>query len=469
MAKDSHRLRQIVTAICFSALAVPLPRSFAVNSPGANHSGVATSPGAKISLHLQGSAENVVRTAFDRFHLQVRFIAQPGQGNIRLDIDEADLGTVKQVLTWQTHLSFVEQRPGMVLAISDNREERVRYYRSQYFSLGDSDQDTRNTARQMVAQLLPDVSVSDTGTNIVVSGSDEDLRQAGRLIELARQMPPNIQLTIRVYRISHSHQSSVGFEPPSETKSFSLTNEAQTLISDNSSVAEALMTAYGLTSADTLEVALLLIAAGYTTTDLENGFVYFGGGLTYMGVSFNSPSLNMSLADSHLERISETTVITKNKQLASLHFGQRYPIKTGDIYNYTCSTSTSTSSSSSTSSCSSISDWTQTVTPSVQYEDLGVLLKIRPELMGDKNVFLHFELKDQELEGSEVDEIPVLNRQEISNTVTLPLNSTAIVTGYVDRTSSGETDGLSSNSSTSKEKEQLLVTITPVLLPGSTK
>jgi len=405
-----------------------------------------------------------MREAFGAFHLNVNFAATPDRRRIQLDIDHADLTDVEQVLNWQTHLRFLHIHPGVVLAVEDSKAMHAAHDRSRYFAMDELDEETRRSTLQMVSLLFADSTVREAGKGLTISGSDQELRQAEQVVRLAGKPQQDLQIKICIYTMVHQHESSLGIEPPSETKSFSLLSEARELISQNSSAASAIMSAAGLTSSDTLEIALLLLAAGYTTTTLENGFVYYGGGLTYMGVSFDAPSINASLTESHLKSIAETTLVTKNRQVATFHLGTKYPIKTGDVYSYTCSAS---SSSSTSSSCTSSSDWTQTVTPSVQYEDLGILLRIEPELIGDHDVFLNLDWKDQELAGSSINDVPVLKREEISNTVTLRLNSTALLVGYIGNTVTGGSDGVSSNSSGSREKNQVLVTITPELLPAS--
>ena len=66
----------------------------------------ATPPIKTVSLHLQGDAQSVLQKAFAAFHLRVELSASPALPALHLDIDDATLATLEQVLAWQTHLHY---------------------------------------------------------------------------------------------------------------------------------------------------------------------------------------------------------------------------------------------------------------------------------------------------------------------------------------------------------------------------
>jgi type II secretory pathway component GspD/PulD (secretin) len=184
-----------------------------------------------------------------------------------------------------------------------------------------------------------------------------------------------------------------------------------------------------------------------------------------MGMSFDSPGINVSLSDSRLHRIAENTLRVADRQSATLRIGQRYPVKVATIVTY------SYTGSSSSSSSSSSSDWKASTTPSVQYEDLGLTLQLEPQLMGNGTLYLSLDWKNQSLAGSSVNEVPVLDRRQFSDAMIVPLHSTVLLTGYVGRQTVGDTSGLSSNRDASRTDSELLITITPELAqssPGTT-
>jgi general secretion pathway protein D len=407
----------------------------------------------RISLHLSGETAYVMRASMEPFHLHLNFVDSPVSPSIRIDIGDADLADVEQTLSWMTHMFFVPAGAGQILVAADNLANREKYRSTAYYSLTGLNTEDRTTLHELLSRVLKLDGATDSPTEMALHADQKTLHQAGQLIDLLKRPVPDLLFKICVYTIDQSHESNLGVQPPSTTKGFSLLSEAQTLISENQSVVNELISTGVVSSSNTIEIALLLIAAGYTTSDLSNGFVYFGGGETYMGMSFDSPSLNVSLTDSRLHRIAESTLRVADRHSATLRIGQRYPVKVGSVVNYSYS--------------SSSSSWAVSTTPSVQYEDLGLTLQLEPHLMGNGNLYLSLDWKDQSLTGSTVNEVPVLDRRQFSDDMIVPLHATALLTGHIGRKSVGDASGLASNRDASRTSSELLITITPELAQSS--
>jgi general secretion pathway protein D len=411
----------------------------------------------RVSLHLHGETAYVMRASMKPFHLRLNFVDHPVPPSIRIDIDDADLADVQQVLSWMTHMLFVPAGAGHVLATTDNAANRVKYSSTVYYPLAGLNTDDHATLHELLSRILGLEAATENASGITLHADTDTLHQAGQLIDLLKKPVPDLLFKICVYTIDQSHESNLGAQTPSTTKSFSILSEAQTLISDNQSIVNQLISSGAVSSSDTLEIALILLAAGYTTSNTQNGFVTYGGGETYMGMSFDSPSINVSLTESRLHQIAESTLRVADRQSATLRIGERYPVKVGSSINYYY-----TSSSSS---------WTSSTTPSIQYEDLGLTLQLEPHLMGNGNLYLSLDWKNQSLAGSSVDEVPVLDRIQFSDAMIVPLHGTTLLTGHIGRKSVGDSSGLDSNRDASRTDSELLITITPELAqssPGTT-
>jgi len=409
----------------------------------------APSVGTRIGLHLSGDTAYVMRASMEPFNLHLNFVDPPVPTSIRIDIDDADLADVQQALSWMTHMFFIPAGAGQSLVAADNLASRDKYRSSAYYSLTGLNTEDRSNLHELLSRILELKGTTASAPGMILHADQETLHLAGQLIDLLKKPVPDLQFKICVYTVDQSHESNLGVQPPSSTRSFSLLSEAQKLISDNQSVVNELISAGTVSSSDTLEIALLLIAAGYTTSDLSSGFVYFGGGQTYMGMSFDSPGINISLTKSRLHRIAESTLRIADRQSATLRIGERYPVKVGSVINYSYS--------------SSSSSWTSSTTPSVEYVDLGLTLQLEPHLMGNGNLYLSLDWKNQSLEGSTVNGVPVLDRRQFSDAMIVPLHATALLAGHVGRKSVGDTSGLSSNRDASRTDSELLITITPEL------
>ena len=413
------------------------------------------SAATRISLHLRGETVDVMRASMEPFHLHLNFVDPPVPTSIRIDIDDADLVDVQQALSWMTHMFFIPAGAGQILVAADNVASREKYRSTAYYSLTGLNTEDRTTLHELLSRILELKGATESARGTTLQADQETLHQAGKLIDLLKKPVPDLLFKICVYTIDQSHESNLGVQTPSTTRGFSLLSEAQTLISENQSIVNELIAAGTVSSSDTLKIALLLIAAGYTTSNTKNGFVTYGGGETYMGMSFDSPSINVSLTDSRLHRIAESTLRVADRQSATLRIGERYPVKVGSVLNYSYS--------------SSSSSWTSSTTPSVQYEDLGLTLQLEPHLMGNSNLYLSLDWKNQALTGESVDEVPVLDRRQFSDAMIVPLHATVLLTGHIGRKSVGDTNGLASNRDASRSNSELLITVTPELAQPSTK
>lgn len=415
----------------------------------------APSPPRSVSLHLHGDAVEVMRESFAQFNLRLELAQLPVTPTLRIELDDADLSTVKQVLTWMTKMFFVDEGAGHVLAVEDNTSNRNKYRTRHHFSLEGMSADERTALHDSLSRVLGIDAATDNSSGFVIEGDHETLEQAGRLVNLIRRPTPDLLFKIRVYTITDDHESDIGAQAPSSAQGFSLLSEAEQLISSNSAAAEALVAAGLVSSTDTLGIALLLIAEGYTTSDLSNGFVYFGGGMTYMGVSFSSPSVNFLLTDTTLREIDETILRIADRQSGKLRIGESYPIKTGSSVYYSYSTSGSTTTA------------TSTTTPSVEYQDMGITLEVSPRLLGNNQVYVNLDWKNQTVTNSTINEIPVLDRREFSSTMVIPMNATTLLTGQVGRKSVTDDSGLSSNRDGTRTDSDFLIAITPELAGGA--
>jgi len=417
----------------------------------------------RISLHLRGETAYVMRASMEPFHLHLNFVDTPVPPSVHIDIDDADQATVQQVLGWMTHMLFVPMSAGQILVVTDNIANREKYRSSAYYSLTGLNTEDRTTLHELLSRILELKGATENSPGITLHSDQETLRLAGQLIDLLKKPVPDLLFKICVYTVDQSHESDLGAQPPSTTKSFSLLSEAQTLISNNQSVVNQLISAGTVSSSDTLEIALILLAAGYSTSNTKNGFVTYGGGETYMGMSFDSPGVNLSLSDSRLHQIAENTLRVSDRQSATLRIGQRYPVKVATIITY------SYTGSSSSSSSSSSSNWKASTTPSVQYEDLGLTLQLEPHLMGNGNLYLSLDWKNQALTGNSVNDVPILDHRQFSDAMIVPLQSTVLLTGHVGRKSEGDTSGLDSDRDASRTSSELLITITPEIAQSSTE
>jgi general secretion pathway protein D len=176
--------------------------------------------------------------------------------------------------------------------------------------------------------------------------------------------------------------------------------------------------------------------------------VYFGGGKTATGLQFDSVSGNASLSDSSVKELQDAKLQLINGQTGTLRVGQRYPILT--------STTSSLGSSSNAST-----------TPTIQYEDLGLTLEAKLQVVADKEVLVHLHETIRSLAGTSLNNIPILDNQEVSTDLSIPGGVTTVLVSNLNRSETlatqGVVDAIPTDSSRDMTESQLVITITPVV------
>ena len=69
--------------------------------------------------------------------------------------------------------------------------------------------------------------------------------------------------------------------------------------------------------------------------------------------------------------------------------------------------------------------------PNAEYIDIGLKVKATPRIHNDDEVTLQFELTLSSLAGSSLNNIPVVNNEELHQTVRVNINQTARLAGYI--------------------------------------
>lgn len=211
----------------------------------------------------------------------------------------------------------------------------------------------------------------------------------------------------------------------------------------------------------TLPTQFPLVALGTflnNTPTIPSGFTglaTFGGGKTLFGIGVGSAALFANFTDSQTTLLARTTVRSVDGQAASAHFGERYPLITQGYYGNTSGSGT-----------------VYTPPPTIQFEDLGVVLKVTPHVHGRDEVTLEIESEFKALTGGSLNNIPVIGNRKIVTRVRMRFDETAVLAGLVNESDSRSWSGLAllsalpplRNNSTSSQAGQFLLTIRPYLL-----
>jgi len=193
-------------------------------------------------------------------------------------------------------------------------------------------------------------------------------------------------------------------------------------------------------------------------------FLTFGGGATFFGVGIAASAVLATFTKSDSDVILKSQIVTLDGQAATLHVGERYPLVTA------------TYSGGSTSQVGTGLASGLTAPPSINFEDLGLVLKVTPSVHDEGEVTLDIESEFKVLGSTDANGNPSISSRKYAGKVRLRLDESAIVAGLLESVN-GETingvAGLSSipligrllrTNNINKSEDQVLLVLRPHLL-----
>jgi type II secretory pathway component GspD/PulD (secretin) len=292
-----------------------------------------------------------------------------------------------------------------------------------------------------------------------------------------------VLVEVKIYQVARTKTLNLGVQPPQSVALFNVPSEVNNIIQQNQSLVQQIISS-GLASAgDYSAIAALLIASGQVTNSILNQpFALFGGGLTESGVSLPGLTANLSLNSTDTRALDQIQLRLANNQDGTIRAGTRYPIETSSYSNLGATSANipglTTAGLSSTLAGLGVnlgSLSTAETIPQVQYQDLGMTLKVTPRIERGGDVALKLDLSLTALQGTSLNGLPVLTNQSYSADAVVQNGASALLVGDMSSELSkaiaglpGLTDlpGFQSTTDTQTEHDvsSLVILITPHLL-----
>jgi hypothetical protein len=439
------------------------------------------------SFHLKSSEQEILRRVLDAYG--IRMVADDSLGTltVRFDADDIDYAQAASMVTLATNSMIVPLDPVRVLVAKDTKDNRTKYDRLSVETVylpgltATEFTDIGNLARNVLGVTQTAVK-PESGTLTVRApvGNIEALNKT--LVDLL-DGKSEVLLDVKIYQVENSRTRLYGIQPPQTTTVFNVPTELNSVIAQNSSLVQQIISS-GLASAgDFAAIAAILIASGEVSSSiLSQPFATFGGGQTLTGLTSNGITGNLSLNAADNRALDQIQLRLDDNAEGTIRSGTRYPITTSS---YSSIASTSVSIPGITTAglsgllsglginASSLS--TAQPIPQVQYQDLGLTLKVTPRVERNDDVTLKLDLKIQALEGASLNGLPVLTNRSYTADIHLLNGASALVVGDLSRQESNavsgtpglsELPGFASLSSTSKEFDvsNLAILVTPHIL-----
>jgi Flp pilus assembly secretin CpaC len=446
-------------------------------------------PGTQ-DVHLRGTPRDVIRSLYAQFDITAVFDSSVNIGApVRLELEHVTFEQCAQIAAEMTHTFAIPVQPHSALIASDttaNRQSLQPQVEETVYMPG-----LEETQMQEMARLARDifgltsVTASPTTDTIVLRGDPDNLKILNATYQGMLDGSSDVMLDVNLYEIDRANTRNIGLQLPGSAGIFSVTAEAQQLVSANQSVinqaiASGIIKLSGNSVTDLItEVGFLIASGAVSSVQYTNLLGIFGNGLSLAGLYVGSGSnLNLLLNSSDVRTLDAVQLRAGNNIKATFRAGSRYPIITST---YTSGLSSSVASAVSglningTNVGSLLQQYlgTSSVTiPQVQFEDLGLTLDATPVIQRAGTVQLALTLKIESLGGGSISNIPILNSRQLSSTITIPAGQTALLVGQVSKSETRDIQGVPGlseipgfQSTTNEDKQtstgELLITITP--------
>ena len=454
----------------------------------------APTPGLK-DIHQRGDSRDVIRAVYAAYGIVVTFDdSVTSTGAIRLDLDQVDFATATRVLAKMTRVFAVAIQPLTALIAKDNQEQRERLVpqieETIYLPGVPQDQmaELANVARNVFD--LQKVTASATAGDIVIRGDEPSLKLVNATFSDLLDGGSDVQLDITLYELDKTHMVNIGAQLPTGASVFPLYTTAINLINANQSLIQqaiqaGLLTLTGNPAIDLPTELALLIKAGVSgSSAFANLLTVFGmySGLPFAGLAVSGGgTFNMLLNSSDVRMLDAVTLRGAGGQELDFRSGTRYPVITST---YSSGISSGLASQLSginingTSAASLLSQFlgssASASIPTFQYEDLGITLKTKPQVLHTGGVSLTLDMKIEALAGGSLNSIPILNSRTLTSTINVPAGQTALLASNLSSTEMRALNGLpglselpgfqGTDQNTEKDRGELLITITPHII-----
>jgi general secretion pathway protein D len=444
-------------------------------------------PGPR-SFHVRASEREAIQQVFRAYGVEAMVDQSVGAETVRLDLGEASFQEAMRALGMATDSFYVPLDAHRVLVARDTPENRQRFMRLSLETMylpglsSDTMTEVTNLARNIFG--AEEVGSDPVGGRLVVRAPEVDLEAFNATMRQLLDGTSQVMLEVKLIQIAHTHGTNIGVTPPQAITAFNVYAEEQAILNQNQALVQQIISSGLAAPGDTLAILGILLASGQVSSPLlSQGFALFGGGITQSALSPGPATANFALNSSDSRELDDVELRLGDNQDGTLKLGTRYPIETSSYSSLSPTIPTIpglTSPGSSSGLGSLLSQLTGAIPtiPQVQYQDIGLSLKVHPRVMRSGSVALSLDLTLDSLAGQSVNGVPVLNNRSYSGVVMLKQGSAAVVVGDVDESESRAltgTPGLSDlpgmNNVTDKNLQQnyatLLIVITPRVVRGT--
>ncbi len=427
---------------------------------------------ALADFHYRGDSRGLLTQIASAFGLIATFDDSVVSRGVRFDLGQADFYTAMAIACEMTHTFWTPLGDKQIFVAAESAQNHRQFdrlaLRTFYLPNVSSPQeitDVVNLLRNLFEMRL--ITPQPQSSTIVVRAPRNLLEAATRVLEGFDDGRPEVLLDVNVFEVSNSKTRNMGLQIPNNFQLFNIPAGALAALGGQNiqSLINQLIANGGINQASSSALSgLLAQLGGQQNSVFSNPLATFGGGLTLSGLSLGTAGAQLSLNESDFKTLEHATLRVSQGNDANFRMGSRIPVLNASfapVFNTPAIASVIQNNSF------------QAPFPSFTYEDIGLAIKAKPHVGGNRNVGLDLEMQLRTLAGQSINGVPVIANREYKGSINLMDGEPAVVAGAVSRNEQrtltgipgfGTVPGLNQvMTSNTKEidEDELLIVITP--------
>lgn len=397
-----------------------------------------TLPKNRRKFALNGSPRTIWPQLLDQCSLKHIFDSEFNVATIvRVELDDADCFEAIHAVETMTGTFLVPLADTMVMIVRDTPEKRRDQERTVAIGIPLIEPITAQEAQEMArsVQLIYEIqrfAIDPTRRVALFRDRWSKVRLARALFEQLSTRRPEIQVDVELLEVNETSDVSYGL---------SLQNLTQLV-----------------------NFGRVLRSSPQLMPQFRN-FATFGGGMSLFGFGITSAQLFATATRNVAQTLVRSQIRTLDGTSASLHIGDRFPIITAQFLG---------DSTSQPGNATVVRP-----PPQIQFEELGLTLKLTPRSHGEDEVTLAVESEFKVLTGQANNGIPVISNRKFNGQVRLREGEWAVVAGIVTQNDSRTYSGIAGaaqvpglrqatgNSGRARTRGQTLLVLKPRIIdPG---
>jgi general secretion pathway protein D len=307
----------------------------------------------------------------------------------RFQLTDADYREALNALESATDSFLVPVSPQFIFVANDSTQKRTQFERTAAVVLPFPEtidpkeiQDLANAIRG--ALDIRRLTVDPVQHLILVRDAVTKVRLARKMLADLLRPRPQVTVEIEILTTDVSSTLNYGLSLPTSFAISSFVNQPN------------LTNAYNF------------FASSYST------FLAFGGGASMLGLGITSAQLFATVSKSNSEAVYDAKLAAVDGLPAQLHVGEKYPIITAGYYGNTAGVGT-----------------VYTPPPTINFEDLGLVMKVTPHIVSSDEVFLDVDAEFKMLGATTSNGIPIILNTQYQSKVDVAAGEWAVLSGLM--------------------------------------